>query len=215
MTKVRCLAELLIFLCLPFASTPLRASAPPPTVLASTSSNGHFLVVAERQFDSPDETIPRKILRTTYRVLETEQFINSKDHLVSAVPFYSASAFSWKVTLEGYGSSQFWPMVSDDGHSLVLVAVTPAVPKLPVMQTYRQEQFDAKLVRALHITDLWTPAQIDPAGKSLFNITDATPQWFSGGSLNISPNNQDLIYRTQWGDVLLIDLATGAIRRDP
>lgn len=211
MPKVRLLGALLCIFFFTTASALLRGSPLPPPVVASASPNGRILVVAERDFDSPDQTRPRRVLGTTYCILETEQFINSKDRLVSSVPFYSSS---WQVTIEGNDNGdEFWPMVSNDGRSLVLVRVIPGIPGLPVLQIYRRGDSGGKLVRTLQITDLWTPAQVHTSGT--LSITGAEPQWFARGALNLSSNNQDLIYRTQWGNELLIDLARGTVRQNP
>ena len=115
--------------------------------------------------------------------------------------------------LEGpEGRRFFWPMISDDGKSLI--AVTAPVPGLPVLKIYRRKNYKGELVRSYQITDLWTPKQVDPDGKSLFMVTDATPEWFAGGTLSFSPNGQQLIYRNQWNDIVRIGLVDGSLSRD-
>ena len=105
-------------------------------------------------------------------------------------------------------------MISDDGKSLILIAVTAPVPGLPVLKIYRRKNHKGELVRSYQITDLWTPKQVDPDGKSLSMVTDVTPEWFAGANLSFSPNGQQLIYRNQWNDIVRIGLVDGSLSRD-
>jgi hypothetical protein len=197
---------------LPITSVKLVASPLPPNVRVSRSTNGRFLVLTEREYDNPDPRAVRRIVRTTYRVMEAENFINSKDRLTTPAPFWSESALSWQVTPEGNdGMRVFWPLISNDGQSLVLVGVTAAVPGGAVLKIYRKKMFEGNLVRSFQITDLWTANEVDPDGKGIFTVTDATPEWFAGGFLAFSPDDQTLIYRTQWNDRVSIRLVDGVI----
>ncbi|MBB5317851.1 hypothetical protein [Tunturibacter empetritectus] len=189
------------------------ASALPPNVHASSSVNGRFLVVAEWEYENPNDKL-RRIRRTTYKIMETESFINSKDRLTSPVKFWSDSAWSWEVTLEGLeGKRIFWPMISDDGKSLILIAVTAPIPGQPVLEIYQRNDHKGQLIRSYQITDLWTPKQVDPDGRGLFIFTDATPEWFAGAILSFSSDGQQLIYRNQWNEVLRIRVDDGVISR--
>jgi hypothetical protein len=147
--------------------------------------------------------------------MESETFINGKDRLTTPASFWSESALSWQVSPEGNdGIRVFWPLISNDGQSLVLVGLTAAVPGGAVLKIYRKKIFEGSLVRSLQITDLWTAKEVDPDGRGSFTVTDATPNWFAGGFLAFSPDNQSLIYRTQWNDRVSIRLADGAISRE-
>jgi hypothetical protein len=182
-------------------------------VTASISTNGRFLVVTERQYDNPDPHFVRRILRTTYRVIETEAFLNSKDRLSTPVRFWSDR---WQVTLEGNDDIRiFWPLISNNGESLVLVGVTWAGPgATTALKIYRKALPEGTLVRSVPITDLWTSRELDPDGRGAVMFTDASPEWFAGGSLAFSTDDRKLLYSTQWGDCLSIALADGAVSRN-
>ncbi len=190
------------------------ASALPPNIQASRSPNGRFLVLTDNQYDSPDETAVRHILQTTYRVFQLEPFINSKDHLVASVPFWSDGALGWSVTMRA-GDEHFgyyWPMVNDDGLSLTLVSVTWPILKSPVLLTYHQSGFrKAQLVRAFTIADLWNDHETQLAGNRMTMATDSSPLWFAGGSFDYSLDGHALLYRNQWGRSVRIDLTTGVL----
>jgi hypothetical protein len=191
---------------------PARGSAPPPLIRASQSANGKFLVVTEWEFENPEQQGPHVIKKSIYRVLRVESFINAKDRLDSNSVFWTDTP--WTVTCDGGGS--FYPLISNTGQYLVLLRLAPAFPNSPpVLEIYHRE-FSAGVlktvsVRQISITDLWTPREIDPEGDEFHIQTGATPQWFSGGSLNFSADDENLIYRTQWNDVLIIRLADGSI----
>lgn len=215
MSRCSLAASSVTVILLSITSAKLAASAMPPNVLASRSTNGRFLVLTEREYDNPDPHAVKRIVRTTYQVMESETFINSKDRLITSAPFWSESALSWRVSPEGNdGTRVFWPLVSSDGQSLVLVGITAAVPGSPILKIYRKKEFEGSLVRSLQITDLWTAKEVDHDGKGIFIVTDATPNWFVGGFLTFSPDDQTLIYRTQWNDRVSIRLADGAISRE-
>ncbi len=171
----------------------LAASAPPPNVVASSSMNGRFLVVARMESAANEaQAAVRRIVRTSYEVFEAEPFINSKDRLSTPTRFWSDSAMSWRVALEG-GETP-WPMVSDDGTYLVLVSVTVGFPGQVVLRIYRKEGREGHLVKDFQLSDLWTTAEVNsrgvvvgPEGKRVFAATDATPEWFAGGSLALAP----------------------------
>lgn len=196
-------------------SANLFASALPPNVRASRSPNGKFLVLTKRECDNPNSQATRRIVRTTYQVMEAETFINSKDRLNTPAPLWSESALSWQITPEGNdGTRVFWPLISNDGQFLVLVGITAAVPGGAVLKIYRKKMFKGSLVRSFQITDLWTANEVDPDGKGIFKVTEATPEWFAGGFVAFSPDDQTLIYRTQWNDRMNIRLADGEISRE-
>lgn len=197
---------------LPFQAINLFASAPAPNVIASRSANGRFLVYADREFDNPDSTLVRNILHTTFRIMEMETFLNSKDRLNTDAAFWSDHG--WEVKLDKQAErSTWWPLISNDGQSLVLIAVAPPFSNTMALRIYRKTGFrETTLIRTIPLQDLWTPAQIDGTGGIAH---DSTPQWFAGGSLHFSPDDQSLIYRTQWSDELVIKLQDGAVSRTP
>jgi hypothetical protein len=181
-----------------------------PDVRASRSMNGKYLVVVEQTFDNPDPTAVRQVLRSTYVVLKSEPFTNSRDRLQTTAPFWSA--FGWQVTPRGQAShGGFLPLISDDGQTLVLVGVGPAMKfgDQKVMWVYRQQGNTAKLVRAVPLTKVWTPEEIE--SDAVVGDMGETPMWYTGGSLEFSPDNRVLRYRSRWNDTVNIKLADGSI----
>jgi hypothetical protein len=147
--------------------------------------------------------------------MESVPFLNNQDRLNTPAHFWSEYSPSWEVILD-YKNDHvlFWPLVSNDGQSLILIGVTAAVSKITVMKLCRKVSYGGTLVRNFQITDLWTAKQIDPDGKGPLMIRENTPHWFSGGSMTFSSDNQNLIYRTQFGDQLNIHLVDGAVSRE-
>jgi hypothetical protein len=193
----------------------ISASPLPPLVKASRSPNGKFLVVADLDL-APIENGGQQIRRTTYHVYQLEDFVNSKDRLNTPVPFWSDSWQSWETTLEGpFGYC--WPMVSNDGQSIVLIAIAGPMPGQPVLRLFRRKlnEHTGELVRSFDITDLWTKQQVDPEGTGQFGDFDSTPKWFADGALAFSTDSRLLIYTNQWKQELQIDLKSGAISRSP
>jgi hypothetical protein len=191
----------------------ILASPLSPLVMASRSPNGKFLVVADLDL-APLENGGQQIRRSTYHVYQLEDFVISRDRLSTPVPFWSDSAQSWAITLdEPFGYC--WPMVSNDGLSIALIAVTAPMPGQPVLMLFRRKlnEHTGELVRSFVITDLWTKQQLDPEGTGQFGDFGSTPKWFAGGSLAFSTDSRLLIYTNQWKQELQIDLKSGAILR--
>lgn len=206
-----CKARVPLFLSVLMVSTafslPARGSAGAPLIRASQSANGKFLVVMELELRNSHE-----IIRSNYRILQVETFINAKDRLDSSGVFWTDTP--WTVTVEGGGA--FYPLISNDGQYLVLLRLAPPFPdSQPVLEIYHREFSAGTLktiaVRQIAISDLWTPREINPDGAGLFIQTGATPQWFAGGSFNFTDDDENLTYRTQWNDVLTIRLVDGTI----
>ena len=173
------------------------------------------MVVVDRELEpakTPDAG--RRIISTTYHVLAQEKFLNGRDRLTASVPFYTQVC---EITLQGSdGHRQFWPMVSDDGKSLVLVAVTPPVPRETVLSLYRCDSVFGELVRNFELTDLATAQQARTVASGRFMITDATPQWFAGGTFTFSTQGNFLIYRNSDDHTYQIRLGDGALTKsDP
>jgi hypothetical protein len=147
--------------------------------------------------------------------LVAEKFVNSKDRLDVPTSFWSDLSWEgWQVTPDGEdGARVFWPLISNDGQSLVLVGLSSAsaVSRTTVLKIYRKNGHAGKLVGNLHLTDLWTGSELKSDAPA--TETDATPMWFAGGSLAFSPDNRILIYRSRWNDVVRIRLIDGTLSR--
>jgi len=180
-----------------------------PAVQASRSVNGKYLVIVERTFDNPDPSAVRRVLGSTYVVLQSESFLNYRDRLQTPAPFWSA--FGWQVSPDGEASNgTFLPLISDEGQILVLVKASVAwkLGNREVMRIYRKQGNTAKLVRALRLSDVWTPEEIE--SNAVLSDMGGTPMWYAGGSLEFTADDSQLLYRSRWNDKVSIDLADGS-----
>lgn len=211
MTRSCCLRNWMIAGAFIIAAFALHASPLPPDVKAATSANGRFLVVAEYKYENPDVPIGR-IAYVTYSVLEREEFINAKDKPGSSSTYWSESAESWSFTLSFKQSGSAWPLISNDGKHVILFAVVPPVGgEQQVLSLYEKKNFKGLMIRSYKLKELWSPIQIDPSGKGIVMVTDATPEWFAGSMFDISTDDRKLIYKTRWGNTMQIDLHDGAV----
>ncbi len=200
------IASTLALLCSP--ST--HASAPPPIIQATQSANGQCLVLIHYKLAAPNAAGDQEVLSTTFQVL-TPALLNPNHRVAAPIAVWADPA--WTLTLPG--GSDRWPMVSDDCNTLLLLHAEAAMPHQPAFDIYRRDRGSARPISSISLDSLWTPREFDPGGKGLVMINDATPFWFSSGSLAFSRDCQSLDYRTQWGDRFRINLNTGAVTRRP
>ncbi len=172
-----------------------------PDVRVSSSANGKYLVVIEETFDNPDAN-PRRVLQRTYVVLRTEPFVNDGDRLQTATQFWSSTG--WQVTPARAASQLYLPMISNDGQTLVLVLVSEPMGDQEVVRIYRREGNQAKLIRAVKLSDFWTA---DEMKTYVGPASDGTPMWYAGATLEFSSDDQDLLFRSRWNDTVKINLA--------
>jgi hypothetical protein len=166
------------------------------------------MVVVQQTFDNPEPSTVRRVLRSTYVILRSEPFTNSRDKFQTSASFWSA--FGWQVTPRGEASQRlFLPLISNDGQTLILVAVGVAmkVGDQEVMRIYKQQGNTAKLVRTLRLSEVWTHEEIEANG--VFGEMGEEPMWYSEGSLEFSPDSRELLYRSRWNDRVRIKLANG------
>jgi hypothetical protein len=104
----------------------------------------------------------------------------------------------------------FLPLISDHGQTLVLVGVGSAMKfgDQKVMWIYRQQGNSAKLVRAVPLSDVWTHEEIE--SDAVVGDMGELPMWYTGGSLEFSPDDRVLLYRSRWNDRVKIKLADGS-----
>ena len=202
---------LAVSLCIAVTGANVFASEPPHDVPASVSHNGRFLVVSEHKTEPSGDGIGETLVSTTYRIMDTERFVHENHNLSVPTHFWFDS---WQITVLWQNYLRLcWPIISDDGKTLVLIAVkAPWVGQ--IMRIYRKTDYHpAELVRSFIITDLWTPQEVDPSGTGKYMVTDVTPLWFAGGSFVFSDDSQKLTYRNQWQEEIEINLSDGAVTR--
>lgn len=208
-TTTRRLALLLALLLL---SPRSFASPLPPLVLAAQSANGKWLVTVDFELAPPqDSGGGRRILRTTYHVLSQERFLNSnRDRLDAPGALWSERWFLNRSAADERGA-RVWPIISDDGQTLVLINMTAPFTKSTVLSIYQEDRLRGRFVRTYVLENLWPAEKIDP------KLTDFgyTPQWSAGGHFSFSDDCKDLLYRTQWGTSLTIRLSDGVINPQP
>lgn len=186
----------------------LCASAPPPVMRAALSANGEWLVTVDFELAPPqDSGGGRRVLSTTFRVAHRDPFLNgSRDLLTAPGTLWSER---WSLTLSGADSpgAARWPIISDDGRTLLLVRVTTASPDLPVFSIFRHEQLRGKFIRSYTLNNLW------PAEKIPRDLMDKgyTPMWFVGSRFHFSADGTILFYVDQWSGTRRIRLSDGVM----
>jgi hypothetical protein len=212
--RMRCAAITgLLILCSWIFLVQLSASPLPPIVRAATSGNGRFLVIATFDLGAEGEGGGRKILGTTFDVNPVETFaLNSKDRLTAPNRYYSSESWnSWKVRLPAdKGWTAQWPIISDDGESLILVGVSPPMEGLTLLTVYKRHGYEGTLLRSYKVDDLWG---LRPGEKRMQGFSDATPEWFADGSFSFSEDGQVLLYTDKEHGVFRLNLKDGAVTK--
>jgi hypothetical protein len=185
-----------------------------PPLVAASSANGAFLVVWEYQYTSPKAGVNPTVNKVTFHVFSKEGF--PQDRFISPGTFWSRTAASWGVTLQAPDPAgvPWLPLVTNNGDYLVLVAGIPANNgEMGVMRIYRTHgQPDGVLIATHQLRDLWPPDQV--ALADVPHVVDGQPLWFAGGSFEFSPDNQQLIYKTRWGNTVRVNLANGEVSKE-
>ena len=185
-----------------------------PPLVAASSANGAFLVIWEYEATSPKAGLIPSIKKATYHVFTKEGF--PQDRFSSPGTFWSRTAASWGVTLEDPDSAGMpWlPLVTNNGDFLVLVAgISANNGELGVMRIYRTSgQPEGVLIATHKLQDLWPPDQV--ALVNLPTMIDGQPLWFDRGSFEFSPDSQQLIYKTRWGNTVRVNLPDGKVSKE-
>ncbi len=194
------------------AATSAHAGALQPCVAAAISANGNILVVNERTFDDPDESRPRTVQTSTFRVLG--RYDPGEGNRLNGPNSYWLYTL-WSVVITNSGKSLFiscpYTLVTDDGEYLILIGSKFQNP----LTIYRRREHPGHpfidrgpdhgvLVRQIPLRDLWPPEHTEV-------LTDGTPSWYAAGTFAFSPDNQTLIHKTLWGTTLHINLETGDV----
>jgi hypothetical protein len=184
-----------------------------PSLAAASSANGEFLAVWEYQYTEPKAGTNPTVKKVAFHVCTKETF--PRDRFDRPGAFWSR-ATAWGFTMEGLDSAGMpWlPLISNDGDYLVLVAGISALNgNLGVLRIYRKRPpQDGVLVATHQLRDLWPPGQVALADQP--HVVDAEPMWFDGGSFEFSPDNQQLIYKTRWGNTVRVNLPDGKVSKD-
>ena len=201
------LSTTLFLLTLMFTATRVVAGPLVPSILASQSANGRFLVVVDTEYENSAHDGGQNVRRCTFPVMEALKY----QSLNAPITLWFSFAENWQVTLDADGGI-FWPMVSDDGQSLVLIGRALPVPGPSILKIYHRNRGsqDVKLVRSYQIGDLWTPRQVTPIDKGLL-MTSNAPMWFEKGSFKFTDDSQQLSYRNPWNEDKFIDLRDGSV----
>lgn len=186
----------------------------PPVVRGAVSANGHFLVVSSFDLGEVVDGGGQRIKGQTFEINTVETFLNAKDRLNAPNVFYSGLGWAVKTKFDE-AHLTYWPIVSNDVATLVLVGVTIAQPAIPVLKIYRQKGLDGVLVRSFAITDLWSEKEIYPRGDKIIMDKGYTPQWFATGSFAFDRTGEHLMYRRANGETLLIGLKDGDVVAAP
>jgi len=107
------------------------------------------------------------------------------------------------------------PLISDDGQTLVLVGAGAAMKPgdQDVLWIYKKQGNSGRLVRALALSDVWTPGEIE--SEAVESDMGETPMWYTGGSLGFSADDRVLVYHSRWNNNVNINLADGSIAFEP
>lgn len=209
MVLYRAIALLALFV----ASSPLFASAGSPLVKAYTCANGKYLVLAQWELTPAAPGLSQQIVRTTYRVMTLEPFINEKDRLHTSGSFFSDTGDSWEFTLEGSFSYE-WPMVSDNGQYVALISPGAWRPDDSALRIYHRKanEHTGELLSSLTTADLWSPTPFVSTRDTSTMITDSTPLWFASLTLDFSADNRYFQYTDKKKGTYVVNLKTGSVQ---
>jgi hypothetical protein len=202
---------------------PAEASPLFPCPKAVSSTNGRFLVIVD-VVTKPGASRIATVKSVSFQIFPKEDFINAKDRVLTANPYWTDWA-RWKLVL---GEKEIRsettcpaPLISDDGEFLVLLRTGPVFADDAAIRVYRwnhqvhegiSSTNKAAFVAGIPLRQLWPP---DRLSSTEMVWTDATPQWFAGGKLVFSDDNQQLVYSTQWGTSVRIQLTNGSVAKAP
>lgn len=189
--------------------TQLFASPLPPLIRAATSQNGQFLVVATLKLGPAGKGGGRPILGETFEVNERETFVYTKGRLTAPNGYYSPD-LGWTVELPRQsGFIAPWPIISDDGQSLILVGVSPPVPGMTLLAIYKKHGSGGDLLRSYEVDELWS---LKPGEERMSGYFDGTPEWFDEGRFTFSKDGETLLYEDKKRGLVKISLKDGVVK---
>jgi hypothetical protein len=201
-------------------AAPMMAGPMPLCIRVTMSANAKFVVVNDLTYDDPDETHVRKIRTSTFRVMPQVNEPNDYLHVNGPNSYWPMDTI-WRVAFDFDSKDGREPiacaytLITDDAEFLVFLNGWPVGAAMTIYRRSYEPRFPGNfsqsdhgmLVRAVPITDMLEKQPIPDF------ITDHTPSWFSGGDFKFSPDNRTLIHKTKSGATLLIDLATGVVKK--
>jgi hypothetical protein len=187
------------------------ASPLPPLVRSASSNNGQFLVVATLKLGPPGDGGEQMILGETFEINARETFANTKGRLTAPNKYWVDSWNSWKIELPRQnGFSAPWPIISDDGSTLILVGVSPPMSGMTLLAIYKRDGRGGKLLRSYKVDDLWS---LRPGEKRIEVATDGTPEWFDEGKFSFSDDGEMLLYTDKEHGVIRLSLKDGTVAK--
>lgn len=201
-----------------------------PCVKAVSSENAASLVISNIQHEPllGEKVIARRIQQFSFEVFPNEKHINAKDKTMARATFWADESWAqWGIVLNArehanwaFTSSCPLPLVTDDGEFLILLATVPAVSvDWGVLRIYRRDRTaqdipsHGRLIREIPLKEIWTPPILTWQSAATKETTSdgETPEWYAGGTFAFSLDNQNLIYKTQWGNSIRVSLENGSV----
>jgi hypothetical protein len=178
-----------------------------PAVKGAISKNGEFVVLVDFELDNSESTISR-IKKIYYHVQRRERFINYSFHNSNS---YWSESVGWKIAIpQPQQMGVPLPVVSDDGNTIVLLAVNPAQSKeMEAIRIYRKKGSGEELVGAYRLQDIWSPEELHK--QVVMTAIDGRPLWLDGSSFEFSPDSHDFVIRTATGRIVRIGVENGTL----
>jgi len=186
-----------------------------------SSSNGNFLVLKDVQYEpGPNNTV--RVQRVSLQVFPRENFINAKDKFTTPATYWTTWPL-WDLVLDPtpmhIESDCPVPLITDDGEFLILLRTGWAISgEDAVLRIYRWDHRyepaigrtgnHGVLIKGIGLKEIWPP---DKVAANTGGGTDATPEWFTGGTLEFSSDRRKLIHKTRWGNTVYINLEDGSV----
>jgi hypothetical protein len=184
------------------------ASSLLPLIRTATSNNGQFLVVGTLKLGPAGEGGGQTILGETFEVNARETFAYTKGRLTAPNKYW---VDSWEVELPR--QIEFiapWPIISDDGSTLILVGVSPPVSGMTLLAIYKRDGRGGKLLRSNTVEDLW---DLKPGEKRMDSIFDSTPEWFDNGHFSFSDDGGMLLYTDEEHGGIRFSMKDGTVAK--
>ena len=150
------------------------------------------------------------ILGETFEINARETFASTKGRLTAPNKYWVDSWNSWKIELpKQVGFIAPWPIISDDGSTLILVGVSPPASGT-LLAIYKRDGRGGKLLRSYTAEDLW---DLKPGEKKVDIYLDFTPEWFDDGKFSFSGDGEMLLYTDKEHGVIQLSLKDGAVAK--